>query len=848
VRLSRFFIRLLNPRADLSELHSTTRKSPPRSITAGPGASFEDIPERRVRLRHVLFNVPMLVGGLIVLTLFVGVLFGPVLAPENPYLRGRRVLEYRDGAFYSPPFPPSPEHPMGTDELGRDTLSMLLYGTRNTLVAAAFITMARLGLGLVLGGVAGWHENRPVDRVVMGIVQMLAALPMLLVAMILILALDIRRGLPVFIVALCTIGWGEIAQYIRAEFIRIKQEPYLDSGRAIGLTPVGLAVRHVLPNVLPALIVITLLEMGAVLMILGELGFVGIYVGGGISIQIDDFNRRQYFAVPEWGAMMAGSRAWARSRPWMVMFPAIAFFVSVTGFNLLGEGLRRLIDRGVFNTALLLSWRVLAAAAVITAASAYVIMTLGPAPSYQNLAQQVSEADLMRHVEFLSSSEMNGRGVGSAEAYQVAEYIATEFESYDLSAPPGGWIQEAPVTLARLAEPPELALVDTDGRTLTTFTRLADYGESIERHGGSGQAEAPVTLLVFPQDEAANQRSQEEVWAGFKGLDLRGRIALILSNNALYGFDTEAMIRGAEGVLIVSNDVKPRNQVLSDSYLERPALPVFRITPDAADVILAGDGLDVEIVRKRIAQLDSSRSEWDAYDLQARVRMDLELGPPETVTLYNVVGLLNGADAALADDLVIVSSHYDGWGRTPDGTIYPGADGNATGVATMLEIARLWQEQEFQPRRSVLFAAWAGGDLPYSGAHYFRDRRANFISHYNIAAVTHLDRLGGRTGEGLVVRKMGRRDNLFNLLLSSAEKLDVSVDQGLAMRRHYQQLFTGEYGDQLGGRFGTLIATWGDPDPSLAEDTVDTIDPTHLGQAAQVINLTLITAAHEPRY
>jgi hypothetical protein len=443
---------------------------------------------------------------------------------------------------------------------------------------------------------------------------------------------------------------------------------------------------------------------------------------------------------------------------------------------------------------------------------------------------------------------MNGRGVGSAEAYQAAEYIAAEFESYDLSAPPGGWIQEAPVTLAQLAEPPELALVDADGRTLTTFARLADYGESIERHGGSGQAEAPVTLLIFPQDEAANQRSQEEVWVSFKGLDLRGRIALILSNNALYGFDTEAMIRGAEGVLVVSNDVKPRNQVLSDSYLERPALPVFRITPDTADAILAGDGLDVETVRERIAQLDSSRSTWDAYDLQARVRMDLELAPPETVTLYNVVGLLNGADAALADDLVIVSSHYDGWGRTPDGTIYPGADGNATGVATMLEIARLWQEQEFQPRRSVLFAAWAGGDLPYSGAHYFRDKRASFLSHYNIAAVTHLDRLGGRAGEGLVVRKMGRRDNLFNLLLSSAEKLDVSVDQGLAMRRHYQQLFTGEYGDQLGGQFGTLIATWGDPDPSLAGDTVDTIDPTHLGKAAQVINLTLITAAHEPRY
>jgi len=833
-----------------------------------------EIPRRRVRPRHVLLNFPLLVGGLIVLVLFVGVLFGPLLAPENPYLRGRRVLEYVDGTLRRPPFPPSPEHWLGTDELGRDTLSMLLYGTRNTLVAAAFITMARLALGLALGGLAGWNKGRLVDHVVMGTVQMLAALPMLLVAMIFILALDIRRGLPVFIAALCTIGWGEIAQYVRAEFIRIKKEPFLDSGRVIGLTPLGLAVRHVLPNVLPALIIITLLEMGAVLMVLGELGFVGIYIGGGISIQVDDFTQRQYLSVPEWGAMMAGSRAWARSRPWMVLFPAIAFFASVTGFNLLGEGLRRLIDRGVFNTAVLLSWRVLVVAALITAASVYVILTLGPAPSYQALAQQISEADLMRHVEFLSAPDMDGRSAGSPEAYRAAEYIASELESYDLSAPPGGWLQEVDIPMAHLAAPPELALLGEGGRqtsggqtpgrlasaygfrSATTFTRLADYGESVERHGGSGQAEAPVTLVIFRPDEQASRRTPEQVYASFKGLDLRGQIAMVIAGNAPNSFDTEALIRGAQGVLIISNDVTPRNQVLSNDYngyLERPTLPVLRITPATADAILASNGLDVEAVRKEIAQLENAAANgkgqrWTTRELAARVRVRLQFKPPETVTLYNVVGLLSGADASLADELVIVSCHYDGLGRALDGTRYPGANGNASGVATMLEIARLWQEQAFQPRRSVLFAAWAGGELPYSGAHYLRDKPGGFMSHYDIAAVIHLDRLGGTAGDELVVRQMGRRDNLFNLLLSSAARLDVDVAQGLALRHHYQRVFSGEYGDQFGGRYGTLIATWGDPKPALAADTLDNIDPQHLSQAAQVINLTLITAAHEPTY
>jgi len=812
--------RLLNPRADLSGLRDA---APPLEAT-----------ERRIQLRHVLLNFPLLVGGLIVLILFVGVLFGPLLAPENPYLRGRRGVQYEDGVFHVPPFPPSPEYPLGSDELGRDTLSMLLYGARNTLVAAAFITMARLVLGLVLGGVAGWNEGRLADQLVMGAVQMLASLPMLLVAVLFIFALDIRRGLIVFIIALCAVGWGEIAQYVRAEFIRIKQKPFLDGGRVIGLTPLGLAVRHILPNVLPALIVITLLEMGAVLMILGELGFIGVYIGGGLARQVDDFTRERYFSVPEWGAMMAGSRAWARSRPWMVLFPAIAFFVSVTGFNLLGEGLRRLIDRGIFNTALLLGWRALLTAVLITVASGYVILNLGPAPSYQRLAQQVGEAGLMRHVEFLAASDMNGRGVGSPEARRAAEYIADEFESYGLSPLPGGWLQELSVTLARPAEPPELALA-VDGGEPITFTRMIDYGETIEGHGGSGQVEAPVVLLLFPPAGAARRLE----YSAFRGLDLRGRVVMMLADNAPVGFETEALIRGAQGVLVVSEDVMPRNQVLPGDYLERPSLPIFRVTPAVADAILSTSGLESAALQDEIAALEEEGREWDARDLEAQVRMRLKLAPPETVTLYNVLGLVDGADAALSSQLVVVSCHYDGLGRALDGALYPGANGNASGVAAMLEIARLWQEQEFQPRRSVLFAAWAGGELPYSGAHYLQDNRG-YTTHFDISAVLHLDRLGSGAGEGLVVQPLGRRSSLFDLLVDSAGNLDVSVSQGDLSLHAYQKI--------LSGRYGALVATWGGPPPAWDQDTVDRVNLSHLGQATQAINLTLITAAHEPRY
>ena len=834
VQLLRRIVRgLLDPRADLSHLGLAS---------AGDGA----LPRMKPGQHRVVLNAPLISGGLIVLALFVGVLFGPVIAPKNPYLSGRHVTEYVDGEVVSPPFAPSAQYPLGTDELGRDTLSMLLYGTRNTLVAAAFITMARLVVGLILGGWAGWNEGELVDRLVMGSIQMLISVPMLLLAIILILALDIRRGLVVFIIGLCLVGWGEIAQYVRAEFIQIKKQPYVESARAIGLNSLELAVRHVLPNVLPALVVITLLEMGAVLMILGELGFVGVFIGGGTAVQVGDVAQQQYFTVPEWGAMMAGSRQWARVKPWMVLGPAVAFFASVTGFNLMGEGLRRLIDRGIFNTAVLLSWRVLIVAAIITAASVYVIMALGPAPSYRHLARQVDRDALMDHVAFLSASEMKGRGVGTPEAERAVKYIVDAFERYGLSAPPGGRLGEVALTLARPAGPPELSLIAEDGETRTAFTRWADYSESTERHGGSGEAEAPVTLVVFSSEVRDHERHPEERYAAFKGLDLRGRIALILAGNAPGDFDTEALIRGAEGVLIVSDDVPPGNQVLEGDYLEQPTFPVFRITPETADVMLVANELDVETVRDGYLGVAQKNMGWIAKDLETRARMRVQLEPPETITASNVLGFVRGSDAALDEELVVVSCHYDGLGQGPDGTVYPGANGDGSGVAVMLEIIRLWHEQEFQPRRSVLFAAWAGGEMPYSGAHIFRDVSTLFAQH-DISAVIHLDRLGSAREGGLIVHQRGS-DLLYGLLVSSASELGVRVNEGPTRQHPYQQFITGHRGDSHVALNGSLVVTWGNPRRGLDADTLDEIDPEHLRQAAEVVNLTLIRAAHEPRY
>ncbi|MCP4427297.1 MAG: ABC transporter permease, partial [Chloroflexi bacterium] len=279
--------RILNPRSRLDKVPSFA-DSVAGAYAEGeaPGGAIGG-----VRLRDVFGNAPLMMGLLIVISLFALVLYGPVWAPQNPYLAGQHIVPHMDwatGQFVRPPLDPSPEYPLGTDQWGADILSMLMHGARNTLVACAFITMIRVLLGLILGAIAGWNEGSGADRFIMGAIGTIASLPLLISTIILIYALDIRRGLLVFIIALSIIGWTEIAQYIRSEFLVLRKMPYIEGAQATGLNGLQIAIRHILPNVLPQLLVITFLEMGAVLMLLGELGFVGVYIGGGSRIDLSE--------------------------------------------------------------------------------------------------------------------------------------------------------------------------------------------------------------------------------------------------------------------------------------------------------------------------------------------------------------------------------------------------------------------------------------------------------------------------------------------------------------------------------------------------------------------------------
>jgi len=839
--LKRILKQILNPRLDLAGLPGSTSEA--ESLGEAPA-----IKRGHLRWQDILLNFPLMLGGLIVLGLFALVLFGPLWAPQNPYIAGQHIVPHFDaqrGEFIRPPLEPSPEFPLGTDRWGADLLSLLMHGARNTLIACAFITMVRLILGTILGGFAGWNEGSPADRVIMGLIGVTTSIPMLISSMILIFALDIRRGLPVFIIALAVIGWTETAQFIRSEFLVLRKMPFIEGAHAVGSRGLTVAVRHVLPNILPQLLMISFLEMGAVLMLLGELAFVGVYIGGGHQIAIVELmSPTEVFTlseVPEWGAMLAEGFRWLRSKPFVVAPPAFALFISIFGFNAFGEGLRRLIERRSINTAFLLRKRMLLVVAALSAATVFIINNTGAAPWFTKVAQSFNGEMAYQHVKALS--EMNGRSITQQGGTQAADYIEAKFMEYGLLP---GWKKQSyryliPTRLVHSLEQPVLSILDENGEPIQEFQHQIDFGFVIEGHGGSGDVSLPVVFIGFTSDRVPD-------WKAYEGLDLRGRIVLLQKGTAPEDFATEAFVHGAQGILWVTGDGRDdvRSQVqwvsTDEDYQREPNLPIFRIRPDVADLLLKQAGVTFESLYQG-NETGQSGDGWFARDLDVTVHMSLNLSEAEDVDVPCILGYRIGSDLSLASDMVVLFTSYDGLGTDPDGTVFEGANHDASGVGILLEIARLWDEQELDPRRSVLFVAWSGMQLDRDLAADFFSDRFNFrhlITNDPRDKVVprmmiQLDYVGAG-GDAILVHP-DSSDQLVELMEQPAAQTGALVEV---------RSDSPEFESDIPGRnVQWMSIRWADAQTPPIDDTFENISREKLQQLGETLSLTLINLVRE---
>lgn len=292
---------------------------------------------------RVLRNVALVIGLLGVLALAIVALFGPQLTGSDPQAQ-RIVIFFPDGVFKVPPTPPDAYYPLGTDPLGRDQLARLLWGARLTFTVVLLALVLRTALALFFGLLAGWRPG-PINDLLTLVTNAVAGLPQLLLALLLAILLR-EQAIFGFVIALGLVGWAEGAQFVRAEVARIRRSAYVEAATSIGGRTRGILARHVMRGLAPQLFGLVALEAGATLLLLAELGFLGVFMSGATFL-VDDANRPILPVrdrAPEWGQMLAGAQSYAFSNQYVAFVPGVVVAAAVFVFNLLGEGARAATD------------------------------------------------------------------------------------------------------------------------------------------------------------------------------------------------------------------------------------------------------------------------------------------------------------------------------------------------------------------------------------------------------------------------------------------------------------------------------------------------------------------------
>ncbi len=272
-------------------------------------------------IRRLRKSTTAVIGAGIVVVLVLVALFADVLAPENPTASDQTQTFAR----------PSVQHPLGTDQLGRDMLSRVIHGTRISLAVGVSSVVFALFLGVPLGLIAGYYGGR-MDSVIMRLMDLILAFPIYLLAIILMIMFTPTAGLMGTMKVVGAIAIVRIpiyARLVRGSVLSIKEKEYIEACRALGVRDPSIFLHHLLPNCLAPIIVTTTLGIATSIIVEATLSFLGLGTQP---------------PTPSWGWDLKANVAFIQANAWLSLFPGLAIFVTVLGFNLFGDGLRDALD------------------------------------------------------------------------------------------------------------------------------------------------------------------------------------------------------------------------------------------------------------------------------------------------------------------------------------------------------------------------------------------------------------------------------------------------------------------------------------------------------------------------
>lgn len=255
-------------------------------------------------------------GFILIILLILVAIFAPFISPYDP-------LRQNYGALL---LSPSAKHPLGTDDLGRDMLSRIIYGTRYALLIGVVIVMIETAIGVTLGLIAGYYGGI-VDAAIMRFVDIMLSLPVLVLA--LAIAGALGGGLLNVILAIGVVGWVMFTRLLRGEVLSARASVYVEAARVIGASNIRILASHILPNTIAPIIVLATLSIPDAILTSAALSFLGIGAQP---------------PTPEWGLILSSGRSYLSTAWWIATFPGLAIMLTVLGFNFLGDGLRDALD------------------------------------------------------------------------------------------------------------------------------------------------------------------------------------------------------------------------------------------------------------------------------------------------------------------------------------------------------------------------------------------------------------------------------------------------------------------------------------------------------------------------
>lgn len=265
--------------------------------------------------RRFRTNRLAIIGLIFILLICAMAIFAPLIAPYDPTeIIARRGAEA------------SVAHPLGFDDIGRDLLSRIIYGTRPALIVGLVSTFVSVVIGVLVGAVAGYFGGWT-DTILSRIIDTLMAFPLL--ALLLLLASVLGPSLTTTVVVIGVTTWARFARVVRADVMALKETDFVTAARATGVRNGRIIINHLVPNILGPVIVLASLGIGGVIILEAALSFLGL------GLQRP---------TPSWGLILSDGRAWIRQLPHITTYPGIMIFLTVLAFNLFGDGVRDALD------------------------------------------------------------------------------------------------------------------------------------------------------------------------------------------------------------------------------------------------------------------------------------------------------------------------------------------------------------------------------------------------------------------------------------------------------------------------------------------------------------------------